>query len=160
MVQSDVELLSGSNTDIFIAGMRLTKCVGFLSKFSVSIHEVLELDEKHNGVDADYERSYMHEIDDRSCKHDFNGMGRSRNQLEDFSRSRNELDDLNQFLHEIDDKNSSVLDSDGRSSSAHEGDGGNPSIHEIDDRHSSVNGIDDEILSVDEADEADDKITN
>lgn len=47
MVQSDIELLSGTNTDIFIAGNRLTKMVSFISNYSVSTRPVLEFSSEY-----------------------------------------------------------------------------------------------------------------
>lgn len=43
IVQSDVCLLSGTDRDVFLAGTRLMKSVGFLAKYSTNAGEVLEI---------------------------------------------------------------------------------------------------------------------
>ncbi len=48
MVESDIELLSGTAADIFVAGNRFTRFVDFISKYNVSIRAALEVSyEKH-----------------------------------------------------------------------------------------------------------------
>lgn len=43
VVQSDVELLSGTDRDVFVAGSRLMKSVGFLANYNTNANEVLEV---------------------------------------------------------------------------------------------------------------------
>lgn len=45
MVQSDVDLLEGTDEEIFSAANRLTKFVGFISKYSVRSHSVFDFDD-------------------------------------------------------------------------------------------------------------------
>lgn len=42
MVESDINMLSGDEADIFAAGNRLLKFARFISRYNVSSHAVLE----------------------------------------------------------------------------------------------------------------------
>ncbi len=43
MVESDIDMLSGTPADIFLAANRLSKFVGFIGKYYISSRPVLEL---------------------------------------------------------------------------------------------------------------------